>query len=80
MKKSVLHVIVKMARGIMNAEGKTWTYPPLWGKDSYNDGAGLFRLSRFAGYIKANMPLGATYNDPQLSTVPSNQFRKNEKN
>src|SRR5690606_21031005 len=28
---------------------------------------GLFRLSRFAGYIKANMPLGATYTAPQLT-------------
>lgn len=57
----------KNGEGIMNTEGNAWTYPPLWGKDSYNDGAGLYRLSRFAGYIKANMPLGATYNEPQLT-------------
>jgi thiosulfate dehydrogenase len=43
------------------------TYPPLWGDDSYNEGAGLFRLSRFAGYVKANMPFGATYDNPQLT-------------
>lgn len=42
-------------------------YPPLWGTESFNAGAGLFRLSRFAGYIKANMPFGATYDNPQLS-------------
>lgn len=42
-------------------------YPPLWGERSYNEGAGLFRLSRFAGYVKANMPLGATWDNPQLS-------------
>jgi thiosulfate dehydrogenase len=42
-------------------------YPPLWGENSYNEGAGLFRLSRFAGYVKANMPFGATYQNPQLS-------------
>ncbi len=42
-------------------------YPPLWGEKSYNEGAGLFRLSRFAGYVKANMPFGATYQNPQLS-------------
>jgi thiosulfate dehydrogenase len=42
-------------------------YPPLWGERSYNEGAGLFRLSRFAGYVKANMPFGATYQNPQLS-------------
>lgn len=43
------------------------SYPPLWGNQSYNEGAGLFRLSRFAGYVKANMPFGASYNNPQLS-------------
>jgi thiosulfate dehydrogenase len=42
-------------------------YPPLWGSNSYNIGAGLYRLSRFAGYVKANMPLGATYETPQLT-------------
>ena len=42
-------------------------YPPLWGDMSYNEGAGFFRLSRLAGYVKANMPLGATYEFPQLS-------------
>ncbi len=57
----------KNGEGILNAEGTSWTYPPLWGKNSYNNGAGLYRLSRFAGYIKANMPLGATHNDPLLT-------------
>lgn len=42
-------------------------YPPLWGEKSYNQAAGLFRLSRFAGYVKANMPFGATYDNPQLT-------------
>lgn len=42
-------------------------YPPLWGKKSYNEGAGLFRMSRFAGYVKANMPFGANFQNPQLS-------------
>lgn len=53
--------------GMLNATNNGWINPPLWGKHSYNDGAGLFRLSRFAGYIKANMPLGATYEKPLLS-------------
>jgi len=57
----------KNGQGILNADGTAWTYPPLWGKNSYNDGAGLYRLSRFAGYIKANMPLGATHTEPQLT-------------
>ena len=42
-------------------------YPPLWGAESYNEGAGLFRMSRFAGYVKANMPFGANYANPQLT-------------
>lgn len=53
--------------GQPNVEGYGYAYPPLWGKNSYNDGAGLYRISRFAGYVKANMPLGATYDAPQLS-------------
>lgn len=44
-----------------------YIYPPLWGKNSYNDAAGLYRLSNFAKYIKYNMPLGATHQSPQLS-------------
>lgn len=38
------------------AEGKT-VFPPLWGKDSYNWGAGMHRVNTAAGFIKANMPL-----------------------
>ena len=57
--------------GILAADKKEYTYPPLWGNNSYNSGAGLFRISRFAGYIKYNMPLGATYENPQLSDEES---------
>jgi len=38
-----------------------YLYPPLWGEHSYNTGAGLYRLSRFAGYVKENMPFGALH-------------------
>ncbi len=38
------------------AEG--YLYPPLWGNDSFNDGAGMHRLIKAAQFIKANMPLG----------------------
>lgn len=31
-------------------------YPALWGDDSYNTGAGMYRLIKAASYIKANMP------------------------
>ena len=53
--------------GQLNADGITYTYPPLWGKNSYNVGAGLFRLSRFAGYVKNNMPFETNYHAPKLS-------------
>ncbi|AFK04271.1 cytochrome c class I [Emticicia oligotrophica DSM 17448] len=53
--------------GILAENGKNYTYPPLWGQHSYNNGAGLYRISNFAGYVKYNMPLGTTYERPQLS-------------
>jgi thiosulfate dehydrogenase len=52
--------------GQMGADG-LYTYPPLWGDHSYNVGAGLFRLSRFAGYVEMNMPFGASYAKTQLT-------------
>jgi thiosulfate dehydrogenase len=58
-------------QGVLNADGIAYQYPPLWGKNSYNIGAGLYRISRFAGYVKYNMPLGATYFQPQLSDEAS---------
>jgi len=43
-------------------------YPPLWGEKSYNTAAGLYRISRFAGYVKNNMPFGEVeYHNPQLT-------------
>jgi thiosulfate dehydrogenase len=53
--------------GMLAMHQKEYTYPPLWGPNSYNSGAGLFRLSRLAGYIKYNMPYGADYLNPQMS-------------
>ena len=53
--------------GLMNGAKTAYTYPPLWGEHSYNDGAGLFRMSNFAKYVKYNMPLGANHNSPQLT-------------
>ncbi|WP_020604915.1 c-type cytochrome [Spirosoma spitsbergense] len=53
--------------GLLAENKKSYTYPPLWGAHSYNEGAGLFRLSNLAGYVRYNMPLGATYDRPQLT-------------
>ncbi|HLR59283.1 MAG TPA: c-type cytochrome [Pseudogracilibacillus sp.] len=35
--------------------------PALWGQDSFNDGAGLGRLTKLTGYIQNNMPVGNEY-------------------
>ncbi len=54
--------------GVLAADGKEYTYPPLWGSNSYNSGAGLFRLSRFAGYVRDNMPYNqASHDAPSLT-------------
>jgi thiosulfate dehydrogenase len=53
--------------GLKNFDKTGYSYPPVWGDHSYNDGAGLFRMSRFSGFVKTNMPLGATYERPVLT-------------
>ncbi len=55
-------------QGQLNPESSGYLFPPLWGANSYTSGAGLFRISRLAGYIKNNMPNGATHDHPTLST------------
>ena len=58
--------------GLMAADAKSYTYPPLWGENSYNNGAGLFRLSRFAGYVRDNMPFNqASHKNPALTDEES---------
>lgn len=47
------------------AEG--YIYPPLWGMDSFNDGAGMARMLTAAKFIKGNMPLGASSDEPLLT-------------
>ena len=54
--------------GLANEVAAGYKYPPLWGMASYNTAAGLYRLSKFAGFIKDNMPFGADYKNEQLST------------
>lgn len=41
--------------------------PPLWGPDTFNDGAGMNRLITAANFIHFNMPDGTSYDHPQLS-------------
>jgi thiosulfate dehydrogenase len=44
-----------------------YTYPPLGGSDTFNDGAGMNRVITAAEFLKSNMPFGATYDAPQLT-------------
>lgn len=41
----------------------SYIYPPLWGAHSFTTGAGLFRISRMAGYVRYNMPFDAKPED-----------------
>jgi thiosulfate dehydrogenase len=41
--------------------------PPLWGPDSFNDGAGMARLITIANFVHFNMPHGTDYLDPRLT-------------
>jgi thiosulfate dehydrogenase len=53
--------------GTMNADSVSFTYPPLWGERSFNNSAGLFLLSRMAGFIYFNMPFDKQTPEPVLS-------------
>lgn len=53
--------------GALNGNGSAYLYPPLWGDNSYTTAAGLYRISRFAGYVKENMPFDAPYNARRLT-------------
>lgn len=56
-------------KGLKNntAQFSGYTYPPLGGADTYNDGAGMNRVITAAQFIKGNMPFGATYDAPMVS-------------
>ncbi len=61
------HCHGKNGQGVKAENKIEWKYPPLWGLHSYNTAAGLFRVSKFAAFIKANMPYGATFDNPVLT-------------
>lgn len=44
-----------------------YLFPPLAGKDSFNDGAGMSRIKKATRFIHANMPLGTDPENPALS-------------
>lgn len=57
----------KNGEGQQNTDHVDYLYPPLWGNNSYNVGAGLYRISRLAGYVKNNMPNPLNYHNPELT-------------
>jgi thiosulfate dehydrogenase len=58
--------------GVLAINETEYEYPPLWGENSYNNGAGLYRLSRFAGFVYSNMPNNeASHEHPVLSIEDS---------
>jgi thiosulfate dehydrogenase len=46
--------------------GAGYQFPPLWGPDSYNNGAGMSRVLTTAAFAMHNMPFGTTFNAPVL--------------
>lgn len=51
-------------------KAKGYLFPPLWGPDSFNNGAGMHRVLTAARFIKARMPLGeATLTDDEAFDV-----------
>ncbi|GAB2180351.1 c-type cytochrome [Denitratisoma sp. agr-D3] len=43
--------------GLKRSDGR-YVYPPLWGDESYNIGAGMARTYTAAAFVKRNMPIG----------------------
>jgi thiosulfate dehydrogenase len=57
-------------RGVRRSLATTdlgYMMPPLWGSDSFNDGAGMARLITAANFLHFNMPHGTDYTNPQLT-------------
>ena len=48
-----------------------YEFPPLWGHNSFNDGAGMNRLISAANFIHSNMPNGTNWQAPALSPEDS---------
>jgi len=53
----------KDGEGLKQADGRV-IYPPLWGDDSFNIGAGMARTYTAAPFVKRNMPIGFHENFP----------------
>jgi len=51
----------------VKGDAQGYVFPPLWGADSFNDGAGMNRLLMAYRYILHNMPQGTSHLKPTLS-------------
>jgi len=49
--------------GVKDARGE-FVFPPLWGDESFNIGAGMARTNTAAGFVKHNMPVAWGANAP----------------
>ncbi|WP_336515022.1 c-type cytochrome [Pollutibacter soli] len=56
-------------QGQADSANIAYVYPPLWGTNSYTTAAGLYRISRLAGFVKDNMPFGVRHD----SSVVTNE-------
>ena len=43
----------------LHGAGSTFVFPPLWGPQSFNTGAGMARVTVAAAFVQAKMPLGS---------------------
>src|SRR5204862_6873977 len=57
--------------GVLSSDSINFRYPPVWGNHSYAESAGMYRLSKLASFIKNNMSIGATHQNPQLTDEES---------
>ena len=70
--KTVFETICYACHGL-NGQGQkfpdslVYQYPPLWGNDSFNNGAGMNRVLTAAQFIKGNMPFGTDYENVVLT-------------
>lgn len=54
-------------QGKLSDDEVEFIYPPLWGEESYNAASNMHRVIKFAAFVKANMPFGATAEKPLLT-------------
>ena len=55
-------------------DGAGYTYPPLWGADTYNDGAGMHRVITAAEFIKKQYALFAGHLGQILNSRMKKRF------